>query len=1068
MCLIRLENEIMLCSKSKKEIILLGILFASIIFQVTFISSSNFEESDISKKKNPLENGWKADEDTFERGLAIPQSEKKSSKSLLPEASHFASSPIASTIRLIVILVKFSDYSNTLAKSAIQSKVFGASNSLKSYYYEVTYGHTTIIGDVTDWLTLPNTREYYGRDSATGNDDYYGSRSRYFTDSLNVADPFVNFANYDKVLIVHAGNDQAQSGENYDLWSCALFPYYGPYWNHDSVPIYTASCLAELEEIGTYAHEFGHQNNLPDLYDTTGSNIHYTDKWDLMDNGNWNGNPIGSSPAHLTGYCRSYLGLIPENKTKVISTNGAGLVTLDALETGGSNYLLVKIPLSDENHYYLIEARFKIGYDAGLPDEGVLITKIDNTKSTGNGIVTMMDAVSSTETKNDGAYDHASENEYGAFHDLTNNIHIIVKSKGTNTYTILVIRASLSYSSRSIAKSQETYFLLDTLYPGQEVFWDWKRTSGGSYNLDCFIKKDGSGDYEHSEDVDHDSGVFKVTSEGTYTFHIRNENSVYGATYDIYLYTLSKPNTKFESVIINPSSIYRNQYFTLQVQIRNEGASTDTSYSLTPNLPSQIHFVSGETALRTKSDLIYWESFTASWQLYSDQSGGPFTIDIQCVSTYNGTSHYYKTISITIDTINPTLNLISPSSGSIFNVSSVLVQWSGSDAESGLKEFKIYVNNTYNGTSDNIYDMDYVVSNLSSGFWNITVEAKDFEGNGINRSVVILVDRVNPVIGYFNPMKTWISSNMYLSFNGSISDALSGLDTMKILMKDGSGVWQTLTTRTMNPGAFELSLYIGSITGSTVQFKLWLKDKAGNSIESTIKTVNIDNQVPSIPTLNIESNSETAGEYSGMIILKIYATDAGSGVASVGVEIRGPGFSFQDDAIKQAEYYEFGFDSSDLIEKGNVEVTITVTDNIGNSYQNYRVIYVNNFHFNIMDYLPYIIGVGALIGAAVGSLFIMKGRRDPIDLRNKYEKKKTAIENKKYQTESKLLGKNLIKDVDTSLLDDIKITDEKTDEKKLSFGDINSSDVEFKFPLETIELKKISAAEVPNIKSFFI
>ncbi len=140
------------------------------------------------------------------------------------------------------------------------------------------------------------------------------------------------------------GNDQAQGFSDDDIWSVAYFPIYGPLWYRDNVGIVSASIVAELENIGVYCHEFGHQLNVPDLYDVTGSGINYVNNWGLMDAGAWNG-VSGTSPAHMMGWSKNFLGLIPDENIRIVNDNDVVLVTVDDLETGGDNFTLIKLPL---------------------------------------------------------------------------------------------------------------------------------------------------------------------------------------------------------------------------------------------------------------------------------------------------------------------------------------------------------------------------------------------------------------------------------------------------------------------------------------------------------------------------------------------------------------------------------------------------------------------------------------------------------------------------------------------------------------------------------------------------
>ena len=79
--------------------------------------------------------------------------------------------PASGDARVLVLLAKFTDQAETYPSTYFQQLVFGASNSLKSYYQEVSYGNLNLLpaeescgssdDGVTDWRELayvhPNT-----------------------------------------------------------------------------------------------------------------------------------------------------------------------------------------------------------------------------------------------------------------------------------------------------------------------------------------------------------------------------------------------------------------------------------------------------------------------------------------------------------------------------------------------------------------------------------------------------------------------------------------------------------------------------------------------------------------------------------------------------------------------------------------------------------------------------------------------------------------------------------------------------------------------------------------------
>lgn len=288
------------------------------------------------------------------------------------------------TTKAIVILIGFTDFqaSSAHSPSYYDNLVFNTSpgaNSLANYYKEVSYNQLNITGAVSQkWYTSSHTMSYYGADSSTGIDDVNGDISKLAEEAISLAANDINFAQYDgdgdgvvdHVIIIHASNDEASSHISTDIWSNqqSLKPIYV-----NGVRIESYTMLAETSPVGGFAHEFGHDIGLPDLYNTeTGSSVVY--KWDLMDDGVWNN--YGNTPAQLSAWSKIQLGWITP-----ITVTAQTTVNISQLETNQYNSVY-KISSSGmpATEYFLVENRQKTGYDSYLPDDGIMIWHIDDSQ----------------------------------------------------------------------------------------------------------------------------------------------------------------------------------------------------------------------------------------------------------------------------------------------------------------------------------------------------------------------------------------------------------------------------------------------------------------------------------------------------------------------------------------------------------------------------------------------------------------------------------------------------------------------------------------------------------------
>ncbi len=242
-----------------------------------------------------------------------------------------------------------------------QGLYFGTTgDSLKTYYEKQSSGRYSVDGTVTDWVEVPWNEARYGsnwcgdnvcsnaqdliRDAvdawvadqkAHGRTDEqiraaiaeYDQWDRYDFDGdgeFNEPDGYL-----DHFQIVHAGVDESAGGgaQGPDaLWAHRSYVYgsgsgkTGPAGNKlggtpvGSTGIWAGDYTMQAENggLGVFAHEYGHDLGLPDLYDTTGHGIdNSVGYWSLMNSGSWLGegrDEIGDRPADLDAWSKLQLG----------------------------------------------------------------------------------------------------------------------------------------------------------------------------------------------------------------------------------------------------------------------------------------------------------------------------------------------------------------------------------------------------------------------------------------------------------------------------------------------------------------------------------------------------------------------------------------------------------------------------------------------------------------------------------------------------------------------------------------------------------------------------------------
>ena len=123
---------------------------------------------------------------------------------------------------------------------------------------------------------------------------------------------------------------------------------------------------------------------------------------------------------------------------------------------------------------------------------------------------------------------------------------------------------------------------------------------------------------------------------------------------------------------------------------------------------------------------------------------GTWQIKIEAIPTRGSSLH--RIIGILVDTVEPSIKILSPQNNTYSMHENVTVVWDGKDSTSGIAYYTLYVNDTmnYNGTKTNHTAM------LSYGANIIRVEATDNVGNKNASEILVYMDNISPNITWVN------------------------------------------------------------------------------------------------------------------------------------------------------------------------------------------------------------------------------------------------------------------------------------------------------------------------------
>ncbi|PRH76026.1 protease [Streptomyces solincola] len=268
--------------------------------------------------------------------------------------------------------------------------------SLKTYYEKTSSGRYSVDGTVSDWVKVQYNEARYGsnycgstncanvwdavRDGVTawsaqqkaaGRTDaqikaqlaQYDQWDRYDFDAdgnFNEPDGYI-----DHFQIVHAGEDESAGGGaegTNALWAHRWYAYgtdagkTGPASNkaggtqigNSGIWVGDYTMQPENGGLGVFAHEYGHDLGLPDLYDTSGQPgaENSTGFWSLMSSGSWLGTgktEIGDLPGDMTSWDKLQLGWLNYEKAKA-ATKSTHTLGVSAYNTKNPQAVVVELP----------------------------------------------------------------------------------------------------------------------------------------------------------------------------------------------------------------------------------------------------------------------------------------------------------------------------------------------------------------------------------------------------------------------------------------------------------------------------------------------------------------------------------------------------------------------------------------------------------------------------------------------------------------------------------------------------------------------------------------------------
>lgn len=335
--------------------------------------------------------------------------------------SHHGISHRSGSQQWVTVLCRFGDSTGTTPESV--SFFEDLMDEMDTFWQEVSYDTIDLAGsDEIDWVNMPQNRSAYI--NSTTNRARLGLLAQ---DCASAADSQVNFPDYDGINFVF----------NEDLGCCSWGG--GVTLNIDGTTKgYSATWMATWGwgNQDVMGQEMGHGFGLPHSSGPYGAT--YDSQWDVMSSGGSGLNPdpqFGNMGVHTVSFHKDALRWIPSARKYVATNDADQLVFIERLAQPATSddYLMAEIPIgSSSARFYSVEVRQFEGYDTRVPDEAVLIHKVNTTR--GDRLAQVVDADGDGDANDAGAQWIPGE----TFEDSSAGISVFVREMtATGAYVII-------------------------------------------------------------------------------------------------------------------------------------------------------------------------------------------------------------------------------------------------------------------------------------------------------------------------------------------------------------------------------------------------------------------------------------------------------------------------------------------------------------------------------------------------------------------------------------------------------------------------------------------------------
>jgi len=312
----------------------------------------------------------------------------------------------------------------------------------------------------------------------------------------------------------------------------------------------------------------------------------------------------------------------------------------------------------------------------------------------------------------------------------------------------------------------------------------------------------------------------------------------------------------------------------------------------------------GEATVQVKLDDGSWQPATGDSATFIDLSDGEHEVYVW--ATDGGSGEGEDSVTFTVDTTPPTVDITAPAEDAVLDSGSVVVSWTASDAETTERSIDGGVSwVVVTGTS-------VTISSLADGEYTVSIRVTDLAGNSATDSVSFVIDTTLPIVEISAPEEgAIVEADVTVEWTTDDGSG-SGVETVEVRIDEG--------TWTEVDGS---SYAFTDLTVGEHVVEVRATDVAGNegTTDSVTFTVAAEPVDTTPPTLSITSPTNGSSLGSSSVTVTWSASDAGSGIDTIEVMIDAGSWTTVTGSSRLF---------ADLSEGAHI-VSVRATDSAGNS-----------------------------------------------------------------------------------------------------------------------------------------